>query len=199
MVANARSRSERVSAVLADGIRQFVAEFAPDGCSGQVARVARRFGLVAVAGEIATLYGLTGWDKDESSAAVGKCFASWLDGLGGTGNLEERTLLAQVRGFFETNGASRFQDTSSDSQHIVNRAGFFRSDNDSRREFLVLPECFRREVCAGLDPKYAVKILRERGWLLTGNDRATQKIRLPGMGPTWVYVFGARMWEGDEA
>ena len=37
------------------------------------------------------------------------------------------------------------------------------------------------------------------GWLSPGSDRVTQKVRLPGMAPTWVYVFGARMWEGDEA
>ncbi len=120
-----RDRS-KLGTVLHDGIRQFVEQFAPDGCSGQVARVARRFGLVAVAGEIATRYGLTGWDNGESSAAVGKCFASWLDGFGGAGNREERALLAHVRGFLETHGASRFQDASSDDEHIINRAGFFR-------------------------------------------------------------------------
>ena len=46
-----RDRS-KLGTVLHDGIRQFVEQFAPDGCSGQVARVARRFGLVAVAGEL---------------------------------------------------------------------------------------------------------------------------------------------------
>jgi uncharacterized protein (DUF927 family) len=189
----------KLDTVLRDGIRQFVAEFVPKGAAGQVERVARRFGLVAVAGEIATSYKLTGWNEGESITAVGKCFVAWLDGIGGTGNREERALLAQVRSFFGANGASRFQDTSIEDQRIINRAGFFRSASDGQREYLVLPGCFRGEVCAGFDPKSAAKILRERGWLLTGSDRATQKVRLPGMVPTWVYVFGARMWEGDEA
>jgi len=189
----------KLDTVLRDGIRQFVAEFVPKGAAGQVERVARRFGLVAVAGEIATSYKLTGWNEGESITAVGKCFVAWLDGFGGTGNREERALLAQVRSFFGANGASRFQDTSIEDQRIINRAGFFRSASDGQREYLVLPGCFRGEVCAGFDPKSAAKILRERGWLLTGSDRATQKVRLPGMVPTWVYVFGARMWEGDEA
>jgi putative DNA primase/helicase len=189
-----------LGAVLADGIREFVAEFAPNGCSGQVVRVARRFGLVAVAGEIATLYGLTGWDRGESIHAVGKCFASWLDGFGGTGSREERTLLAQVRGFLEKNGASRFQDVSSDDEHIINRAGFFRLDSEKRREYLVFPECFRHDLCAGVDRRYASRILHKYGWLLPGSsDRAAQKVRLPGMGPTWVYVFSGGMWEEDEA
>lgn len=187
----------KVGALLEGGIRQFVTRFAPNGCSGQVARVARRFGLVAIAGEIATEYGLTGWNKGESTTAVGKCFAAWLDGFGGTGNREELALLAHVRRFFETNGASRFQDASIEGQHIVNRAGFCRPGTDDRREFLVLSECFRSEVCGGFDSKYAAKILRKHGWLVTGSDRLAQKVRLPGMGPTWVYVIGGRMWEWD--
>jgi uncharacterized protein (DUF927 family) len=188
-----------LGSVLAEGIRQFVDGYAPGGSSGQVVRVARRFGLVAAAGELATHYGLTGWTKGEASAAVARCLASWLEAFGGNGNREERALLAQVRSYFETHGVSRFQAFPGDSQHIIDRAGFFRLDGDNRREFLVLPECFRRDVCAGIDPKYATKILRERGWLLTGSDRPTQKVRLPGMGPTWVYVIGARMWEEDAA
>ena len=189
----------KLDTVLRDGIRQFVAEFVPKGAAGQVERVARRFGLVAVAGEIATSYKLTGWNEGESITAVGKCFVAWLDGIGGTGNREERALLAQVRSFFGANGASRFQDTSIEDQRIINRAGFFRSASDGQREYLVLPGCFRSEVCAGFDPKDAAKILRDHGWLSPGSDRVTQKVRLPGMAPTWVYVFGARMWEGDEA
>ena len=193
-----RDRSE-LGAVLADGIRQFIEKFAPDGCSGQVARVARRFGLVAVAGEIASRYKLTGWNQGESITAVGKCFVSWLDGFGWTGNREEKALLDQVRSFFAANGASRFQDIRIANQHIINRAGFFRLDRDHQREFLVLSDCFQREVCAGFDPKEAVKILRERGWLLPGSERPKQRVRLPGMGMPWVYVIGARMWEEDVA
>ncbi len=189
----------KLGTVLHDGIRQFVAKFVPKGATGQVERVARRFGLVAVAGEIATRYKLTGWNEGESITAVGKCFVSWLDGFGWTGNREEKALLAQVRSFFATNGASRFQDIRIANQHIINRAGFFRLDRDHQREFLVLSECFQREVCAGFDPTDAVKILRERGWLLPGSERPKQRVRLPGMGTPWVYVIGARMWEEDVA
>jgi uncharacterized protein (DUF927 family) len=193
-----RDRSQ-LGTVLHDGIRQFVAEYVPKGASGQVERVARRFGLVAVAGEIATRYGLTGWNDGESRSAVGKCFTSWLEGFGGAGIREERALLAQVRGFLEKNGASRFQDVTNDDKQIINRAGFFRRGGDDRREYLVLSESFKQDVCAGFNPQYAAKILSKFGWLLPGSDRAAQKVRLPGMGPTWVYVFSGRMWEEDEA
>jgi uncharacterized protein (DUF927 family) len=56
--------------ILADGVRDFVAEAVPNGASGQAQRVARRFGLVAAAGELATHYGLTRWRVGEAQDGV---------------------------------------------------------------------------------------------------------------------------------
>jgi uncharacterized protein (DUF927 family) len=180
----------------------------PDGASGQVERVTRRFALVAVAGELSRHYRLTGWPEGEASKAVGKCFASWLELFGGTGNQrEERMLLAQVRSFFDTHGGSRFQDIEDESQSrlVINRAGFYRGSvgnwapsSIGPREYLVLPAAFR-EMCAGFDTKFAKRTLIAREWLIPDSDGHTmQKPRLPGVGPTRVYVFGSRMWEGEE-
>lgn len=184
---------------LSDGVSQFVQDVLPEGAAGQVQRVARRFALVAVAGELATHYGLTGWAHGESERAAKACFAAWLEAFGGAGNREERAMLAQVRAFFETHGASRFEDMSATTdQRIINRAGFYRTGDDGSREYIVLPEAFRREVCQGFDTKAITGALLAAGWVEAGRDgKATQKPRLPGMGPTRCYVFTARMWEGD--
>ncbi|MCC7101206.1 MAG: hypothetical protein IT500_16620, partial [Rubrivivax sp.] len=154
-------------------------------------RVAQRFGLVAVAGELATHYGLTGWPEGEASQAASRCFAAWLDSFGGSGSREDRALLAQVRGFFETHGASRFEDVAATvDQRIINRAGFYRTGPDGAREYLVLPEAFKRDVCAGFDLKAAIRCLLAQGWIVAGGDgRPTQKPRLPGIGTARVYVF----------
>lgn len=148
---------------------------------------------------MASLYGLTGWETGEATAAVGKCFGCWLDAFGGTGNREERALLAHVKGFFEQHGASRFEAIDSDEdKRVINRAGFYRADAEDPTEYLVLPEAFRQEVCGGFDNKGAIQTLLGAGWLIPGSDgKPTQKPRLPGMGPTRVYVFGPAMW-GDE-
>lgn len=182
-----------------DGIRQFVGAVVPAGAAGQVERVARRFGLVAVAGEMATHYGLTGWKEGEAEKAAKACFASWLEGFGGTGNREERATLEQVRAFFEAHGSSRFESVdATENQRILNRAGFYRGDGGVR-EFLVLPEAFKREVCAGLDTRAATAVLVKAGWLRPGGDgKTTQKPRLPGLGLARCYVFTGRMWEGDQ-
>ncbi len=136
--------------------------------------MAQRFGLVAVAAELATHYGVTGWDEGEATQAAGRCFASWLDSFGGAGNREDRVLLAHVRGFFETHGASRFEDVgASIDQRVINRAGFYRTGMEGTREFLVLPEAFKRDVCAGFDQKAATQCLLAQGWILPDAERGS--------------------------
>ncbi len=181
------------------GVRQFVAQNTPPDAAGQVLRVAQRFGLVAVAGELATHYGVTGWVEGESTQAASRCLAAWLDSFGGAGNREDRALLAQVRAFFETHGASRFEDVgASFDQRVINRAGFFRAGQDGNREFLVLPEAFKRDLCAGFDQKAATQCLLAQGWIVPGGDgRPTQKPRLPGIGTARVYVF-TNKWANAE-
>ena len=190
---------DKLADLITGGVRQFVAENAPAGAAGQVLRVAQRFGLVAVAGELAAHYGVTGWPEGEATQAASRCFAAWLDSFGGTGNREDRALLAQVRGFFETHGASRFEDVAATvDQRIINRAGFYRTGLDDAREFLVLPEAFKRDVCAGFDLKAATRCLLAQGWIVPGGDgRPTQKPRLPGIGTARVYVF-TNKWAAAE-
>lgn len=190
---------DKLAAVITKGVREFVAEHAQVNGTGQVQRVARRFGLVAAAGELATFYGLTGWTEGAAAAAAGKCFAAWLESFGGTGNREDRSLLAQVRAFFETHGASRFEDVAATiDQRVNNRAGFYRTVIDGSREFLVLPEAFKRDVCAGFDLKMAIRCLVAQGWIAPGGDgRPTQKPRLPGIGTARVYVFTSK-WADAE-
>jgi uncharacterized protein (DUF927 family) len=185
--------------LLNEGIRRFTIAVVPADAAGQVARVARRFALVAVAGELATCYGLSGWKEGEASDAVQACFRSWLDGFGGTGNREERALLKQVKAFFEAHGASRFENwNATDEQRVLNRAGFFKAADEGRL-FYVLPEAFANEICKGFPAKWAAQTLLTAGWLDGGEGaRATQKPRLPGIGPTRCYAFNARMWGGGD-
>ena len=191
------------SGAVAQSVRAFVARNTSASTNGQAMRVARRFGLVAAAGELATEYGLTGWRKGEASASVAVCFAAWLDGFGG-GDREGRSLLAQVRAFFELHGASRFQPVEAvspagDEWRIANRAGYSRTGEDGTREFLVLPEVFRRELCEGFDPKAAAQTLVSSGVLLPGKDgKASRSERLSGAGTARVYVVTGKVLEAEE-
>ncbi len=153
--------------------------------SGQAERVAARFGLVAVAGELATAWGITGWKVGEAERAARICFDAWVNGRGGTGKTEATNLLDQVRHFFELNGEARFTpyDRAEDDHapRTSNRAGFVKREG-GRFIYMVFPEVFKREVCQGFDHREAEEVLVSNGWMKKGNcSRGHQrKETLPG-------------------
>lgn len=85
---------------------------------------------------------------------------------------EDAQALAQVAHFLELHGSSRFADLAGDPDRVViNRAGYRRKDAEGRAEYLVLPEVFKHEVCAGLDYRAVAKLLRDRGRLVTEDSK----------------------------
>lgn len=80
---------------------------------GQVQRVMARFAIAAVAGELATRFGLTGWQKGMASSAALELFKEWVEARDGATRAEideaiERTrdyVSANVGRFLELGGA----------------------------------------------------------------------------------------------
>lgn len=172
----------------------FLKEHVSVESSGEVWRVASRFALVAAAGESARE--VTGWPEGASLAAAAEMFKVWLMGRGTSGHKDDEAAIQQVRAFLEAHGASRFQDVTGDAQRVINRAGFKRTLPSGRTEYLILPECFRREVCAGYDSRATAQVLAERGYLTRGDGRNLAKAEtLPEVGRTRVYVVSSNVLE----
>ena len=190
-----QTSAEAFLKTLSDEVQRILAMYLTPKAGPQVQRVARRCALLAAAGELATRYGLTGWEPRAATAAVGKCLAAWMNAFG-YGDREERKLLEQVRAFFELHGSDRFESlTPSDKEPIIhNRCGFY--DRDTK-EYLVLPLSFRNEVCAGFNFQFATHALKEKKWLSAGADKTSRTRELPGMGMTRVYVIDSGMWQTD--
>ncbi len=187
--------------------KQFMEKHLPDDAGGQSHRAAMRFALVAAAGEIATVWGVTGWQMGEAMQAAVTCFKAWMAQRGGAGNQEAAAMLAQVRQFFELHGDARFVDweraNDDHAPKTINRAGFRKYheatdedgkpiyDEDSNRakeaEFYVLPETFRQEVCKGFDYKAVARLLVEQECLMMDGQSFTRKERLPVMGLARCY------------
>ncbi len=184
---------------LKDEIRRFVEGNLPAGASGQAHRVCQRFALIGLAGEYATAAGITGWGEGDALGAAATCFSVWLDGRGGAGNQEKDTILSHVKAFFEAHEESRFSDLNDTSDRpTINRAGFRRC-NEAGTEYLVLPEIFKREICTGFEPKAVARTLIDAGWIRpAANGWAQRAERLPGKGPTKVYVFTGNIWEASK-
>lgn len=190
---------ERARGFLRQRMDALAAELSEGAASGQVRRVAQRFGLMAAAGELATAYGLTGWPQGEAEHAARVCFAAWLRARGTKGNTEPAAMLAQVRGFIEANGEARFStwEPREHGPRTINRAGFRRDSEMDGPEWFIEPEVWKREVCAGFDARAVAKLLVDLGAIRPDSDgaTATRKERLPDGRHGRVYRVNAKLWE----
>lgn len=154
-------------------IDRFVERNVEEGADGQIKRVAKRFGLVAAAGALATGWGITGWGTNEAQDAAEFCFKKWMEQRGGADRTEEIRLVNQVRAFFEAHGASRFTDCTVPgygARVTPNRVGYKKTNSDGETYYIVFPEQFKKEICQGYDPSAATKILDKHNIIHKGSD-----------------------------
>ena len=210
---------------LRDGVQALAGQWVPAGASGQVERVAARFALVGVAGELATEAGLTSWERGESERAARKCFEAWLAARGGTGNGEVTAMLRQVRRFLEAHGEGRFtwwhrgaddhnaktlqragyrrmvdehgESIKTNSDHLVKYGDEMRPADGERVcvDYFILPEVFRSEVAQGFDAQSVARVLLDRECLQADDGRLVTRKRLPGMGLSWCYHITPKLFE----
>ncbi|PPU10256.1 DUF927 domain-containing protein [Xanthomonas arboricola] len=191
-----RLDSPKLTAQLREATDRFLATHVPDNASGEVRRVAERFAIVAFAGELASTcrHQLTGWQKGEATKGVATCFQAWLQRRGGSGSADTDALMSRIRAFFEAHGESRLERfRAADGLPVRERAGFRRFDEVGVTEYMVLPEAFRRELCAGHDARQAARELIAAGWIKPAVDgKPSQVVRVPGMGAVRLYIFDSR-------
>jgi len=198
---------EFVWRLIADGVTgnevrgmvdDFVATRVSRDADGQVDRAAQRLGLVAAAGKLATEFGLTPWQEGEAREAAAWALEQWIKGRGGTDPAEVRQAIAQVRLFIEAHGAARFDDLGKcDARPAPNRAGWRKGAGEDQR-WLIPPEVWKAEVCAGLDAKFVARVLASRGMLEKGGDGNLKVERIEGVSRR-VYVVTPRIFDGASA
>ena len=191
--------------------KQFFAECSAilsPGYSGQVHRVATRLALIAGGGELASHYGVTGWDAGEAIWAARRCFEAWLERRDTPGQQESHNLLQQCTAFLETHGESRF--TPLEGEHrgpaprTINRAGWKRTTVDAisdraTTEYFVTTSAFK-EMCLGFEHKWAANILVQRGIINPDKSGSSSSgHHIPGEGTKRVYHFPAAREYPDPA
>lgn len=176
--------------------------------SGQVRSVSRRFAMIALAGELATSFGLTRWDNDTAEVLVGLCFSDWLRARGTSGRREDEQAIQQLRDFISRNASARFEDwvdKSAEEQpqsgedgkppperyRTQNRAGwrYWVKAPDGRYVWrYLLTSAGMNEALNGLNLRDAKKVLAERGLLIAGDDgKLSKPVRPPGQGTVRLY------------
>ena len=102
---------------------------------GQEKRAAGRFALVALAGELATAYDITGWERGDAMRAAERGYAAWRSNRG-QGNDERNQILRGLTDFVEKHGDSRFSAESDVPRTVINRAGYIKFDSQGKRMYL---------------------------------------------------------------
>ncbi|MCC8379934.1 DUF927 domain-containing protein [Xenorhabdus sp. PB30.3] len=177
-------------------LKEYTAKMMPENAGNQVGRAITRFALVAMAGEIATRAGITGWQQGEAYTAAEKCLAAWMKERGHTANQEDITALEQVTDFISRNQFSRFADWYDENSRPINMMGFRRvekgtGNQDPTVQFYVLSSAWK-EICKGFDSRKVARLCVEKGWLEAGKDgRIQTSIRLPEIGLKRVYLFNS--------
>lgn len=161
---------------------------------GQHKRAAARLALIAIAGELATEYGITGWEQGAAITAAQECLKVWVSNHG-TGPNEQRQALTLVSDFIDKHGDSRFScaDTGANSQ-VRDRAGWWRDDGE-RRIYLFTASGLRDALKStdfkrGLEHLSALGALTDQG----STDKArTQRIN---GSPKKIYTIDPDKLEG---
>ncbi len=139
-------------------------QFNVDG-EGQDRRAAARFALLAMAGELATEYGLTCWPAGSAVDAAVDCMTSWRS-IRGKGNDERRQVVEQVRQFIERHGDSRFAKASAPADSTIrDRAGWWADDEETGARVYLFNSSGFKEATKGFDHHRACQILHEHGAL----------------------------------
>ena len=143
----------------------------------QAHRVAKRFAIVAAAGEMATQAGITGWQAGQATKAVITCLDNWLDNYGRDGEHEQRQIIEHIKAFIEQHGSSRFQPCYRSNrldfeEKTSNRVGYRNMDTG---DYYFSKETFD-SVCAPFSKKKVLHVLEEANLLLLNQgDRKIYK------------------------
>ncbi|OPX56607.1 hypothetical protein BTE48_03625 [Oceanospirillum multiglobuliferum] len=137
---------------------------------GAESRAGGTFALLALAGELATEFGFTGWQEGSALLAAIEGFNLWRNERG-QGNTETRHILTSINEFIEAHGDSRFsnlQYTNPQNDKVINRAGYYQ-DTEKGRVFYFNSAALK-EAGAGYDIKTIARKLDGEGWLYEKNS-----------------------------
>ena len=171
--------------------------FANEQLEGQEKRALTRLALIGMAGELATEYGLTGWNEGDAIQAAALAFSLWLQQRPGGGNDEIKQIAERVSDFLSRHGDARFSDANDngDGPVVRDRAGWWTLDDAGNRLYLFTAEAMR-EATKGFDFNRALGALETIGALpKQANGRRGKNHRICGR-QIKLYPINSNLLEG---
>lgn len=163
-------------------------QFTPDDDHGQEKRIAQRFALLALAGEIATKCGVTGWNHGVASAAAEIGLRACLS-MRTKGNSETHQIIEAFTAYIDTYGDSRFNLVEDKDSYLksTERSGWYQDGDDGKRHYLFHSAGFKA-AHVGFDHKQVITVLQAEGILPpSGKDGKASRVRQIANRPVRIY------------
>ena len=163
----------------------------------QAGRVADRFAIIGLAGELATTYGILPWEEGTAANASRQLFREWVARVG-DGNAEDRQILSALSDFIAMHGDSRFSNIAAELPNpgIKHRAGYY--EIEDRKRLYLFNRASLTEAAAGYGRDRVIRTLETYNVLAkTDSGRRQKNYRLPGGGSTRFFVIDPDKLDGE--
>ena len=163
----------------------------------QAGRVADRFAIIGLAGELATTYGILPWEEGTAANASRQLFREWVARVG-DGNAEDRQILSALSDFIAMHGDSRFSNIAAELPNpgIKHRAGYY--EIEDRKRLYLFNRASLTEAAAGYGRDRVIRTLETYNVLAkTDSGRRQKNYRLPGGGSTRFFVIDPDRLDGE--
>jgi putative DNA primase/helicase len=193
---------ENIRRTMAEQSRKFVADLIEESADGKVVRVAHRFALIGIAGELAISAGVLPWAAGTAHQASRRCFQDWLEARGGIESSDINEGIEQVRAFIAAHGMSRFAPVweGGASDHIIREVAGYRKREGEAWDYYLTPSAWKDEVCRGLNASTVAAALIARH-LMIGPDTGSHRscvVRVPERGTLRLYHLSSMVLEYEK-
>ncbi len=177
----------------ADADRDFIEQFATLRkqfaiTNSQAGRVADRFAVAALGGELASEYGVLPWPKGTATEACKTLYQEWVT-TQGRGNTEDRQILTYLSDFLDAHGDTRFSDISFGADRTPGpRAGYYELAGDKR--IYLFNKAGIKEAAHGYGIERVVMALDSvRALRRNKPDHNQNQYRIRNGGRKWLYTI----------
>lgn len=178
-------------------LAKFVEQF--DATADQERRAARTFALCALAGELATTWGLVPWQPGDPTKSAKRAFDLWRKQRGEAGRSSEHiSIVRALVDFIDRHGDARFSNVIGQADLMIrDRAGYWQQVTD--RKIFLFTSAGLREAAKGHDITRVTRALDEAGAIYAKDtDRHTKTMRTHGGEPKRLYCIDPEKLRGDE-
>lgn len=185
--------------MLREDIRKFEQTYMPQDAVPEVRRVVHRFAIIAAAGELATLFDLSGWDEGDATWGAATCLAAWLENRGGAKQGHDaKQMFGQVRLFIQRNQLNGFRHISENPMAggTYRPVGYYDYTDDGKL-YCLQTEIFKQDVCKGFDHLQVLRALDEAGHLVHNSNRRDYQITIASKYRQRVYAIKDSLLTSD--